>query len=86
LVTGAILICVGNVVAISINSHFARPQSAASASAHPRPAGIKAIAATQLSLGTSRLFALDEHERLWSCSVGGGLICHWTPVLQPKSR
>lgn len=86
MITGAALILAGHVINAGINRLIARPGTPAAASELHRPSKIKSIAATQLSLGTSRLFALDGDERLWSCSVGPSLICHWTPVLQPRAR
>lgn len=81
LVGGALLLA-----SISIHGQLARQGSSAAASGAPSPGPIVAITATQLSLGSSRLFAMDQDKRLWSCQVNASLICHWIPVLQPRVK
>lgn len=81
LVGGALLLA-----SLSIHGQLAKKGSPAVASGAPRPSRLVAITATQLSHGSSRLFAMDQDKRLWSCAVNASLICHWIPVLQPRTK
>ena len=81
LVGGALLMA-----SLSIHGQLTRQSGSAAASGAPRPGPIVAITATQLSFGSSRLFAMDQDKRLWSCQINASLICHWIPVLQPRAK
>jgi hypothetical protein len=82
---GLAAILVANAIALFIPTEMDSRNPAKADTVAPRgPAGVVALAARHRDHGRTQLFATDRDGRLWTCQIGGSLLCRWQLVLIAK--